>query len=354
MTIKELDNINIHFIIGPGRSGTTLLALILNHHPNCISTPELKHFVYFYKKYKKITSVSNELLKDLKKYFDIVGVTKKNVLFNIEDNFFLKDLKVGDNINYAQLTKLIYLGFFNNVKDINNVSCIVDKNPFYTFHTEKILDIFPDAKFITVIRDYRAFVLSNRQSQKPFISIKSVSYYAFAWAFHIKNLVNLRNKHPEKLLIVKYEDLVINKELEMGKIFNHIQLSYTASVFDFNKSLQDKLSKIETNSKIHERAIKKITDLSKPINADRVNSWQKNLNDFQIKNIEYICSDYGVEMSYQPIKKLTFFEKFIFNVIGLPGRLRVSIFYLLNSVKIHHYLNEVRKANFEKKSFFKL
>ena len=198
MTLEQLDKVSIHFIIGPGRSGTTLLAMILNQHPNCISTPELKHFIYFYKKYKNIQIITKELLTDLQNYFNVVGATKKNILFNIEDNFYLKDLTIGQKISYAQLTKLIYLGFFSSVKDIENFSCIVDKNPFYTFHTEKILDIFPDAKFITVIRDYRAFVLSNRQSQKPFISVKSVSYYAYAWNFHAKKLVEIQKQNPQK------------------------------------------------------------------------------------------------------------------------------------------------------------
>lgn len=349
MTLKQLDKINIHFIIGPGRSGTTLLAMILNQHPNCISTPELKHFVYFYKKYKNIKVITEELLTDLQAYFSIVGATKKNILFNIEDNFYLKNLSVNQAINYAQLTKLIYLGFFSSFKNIEHITCIVDKNPFYTFHTEKILDIFPDAKFITVIRDYRAFVLSNRQSQKPFISIKSESYYSYAWNFHVKKLIQIKKQHPEKILIINYENLVVNKEAEVGKIFEYIQLNYTNSVFDFHKNLTEKLTSMQVNNKAHARAIKKLTDLSKPINPDRVNAWKHNLSVFQQKNIEFICADLGNEMRYKAEKNINFFEKIIFSIISIPGRLRVAIFYALNSIKIHHYLNEVRKANFEKK-----
>lgn len=350
MTLEQLDRINIHFIIGPGRSGTTLLAMVLNQHPNSISTPELKHFVYFYKKYKNIEAVTQELLNDLQTYFNVVGSTKKNILFDIEDNFYLKDLSVGRKINYAQLTKLIYLGFFSSVKNMEEISCIVDKNPFYTFHTDKILDIFPDAKFITVIRDYRAFVLSNRQSQAPFITVKSTSYYAYAWNYHAEKLIQIQKQYPEKLLIINYEKLVIDKEDEVSKIFKHIQLPYTSAVFDFHKSLNEKVASIQSDNKAHARAIKKITDLSKPINPDRVNSWRQNLSVFQQKNIEYISGDLGNLFGYKSEKDISFFEKVIFTFISIPGRLRVAIFYALNSVRIHHYLNEVRKANFEKKA----
>ena len=36
----------IHFIIGPGRSGTTLLMMLLNHTKGVIATPEVKHVLF--------------------------------------------------------------------------------------------------------------------------------------------------------------------------------------------------------------------------------------------------------------------------------------------------------------------
>lgn len=349
MDLDHLDKIKINFIIGAGRSGTTLLALIINHHPNCISTPELKHFLYFYKKYKNMRMVTQELLDDLGKYFAVVGANKKNVLFHTDDNFYLKNLSPGQKMSYAQLTKFIYIGFFASAKDMTEITCIVDKNPFYTFHTEKIMDVFPDARFICIVRDYRAFVLSNRQSQKPFILVKSVAYYAYAWKEHAERIIKLQRHHPEKLLVVQYEKLVLNKEAEIGKVFDFIKVAYSPAVFDFHKALAEKVASIGPQSKVHDRAIKKITDLSKPINADRVHSWKKSLSAFQQKTAECICGKEGLFFGYEKNNTTSAMEHLFIRLISIPGYLRVRIFYLLNSVRIHHYLNEVRKANFEKK-----
>ena len=348
MNTAFLNDIKINFIIGAGRSGTTLLALILNHHPNCISTPELKHFLFFYKKYKNITNVSAELLQDLKDYFKVIGANRKNALFDIDDNFYIKNLVVGESLNYSQLIKLIYLGFFKNIKDINNITCIIDKNPFYTFHIDKITDVFPSCKFICIIRDYRAFVLSNRQSQLPFINIKSTYYYAIAWNYHADKIIHLKNTNPDKLLIIKYEDFVVNKEVEGAKVFDWLNVAYTNDVFDFHKSLTEKISTLDLTDK-NARVIKKITDLSKPINADRVYSWRKDLSKTHLKSIEFISSRRGEFFGYKPENPSNMFEKTLFFFLSLPGRIRVSAFYLLNSILIDHYLNEVRKAHFKKK-----
>lgn len=350
MDFSYLDKINISFIIGPARSGTTLLALILHNHPNCISAPEKKHFLYFYKKYNSLTEVTQVLIDDLNNYFVGSGVDTKNIIFNIEDSFFTDTLKVGDKINYAQLTKLIYLNFYKNVKDISKVTSIIDKNPYYTFQTDKILKIIPDAKFICIIRDYRANLLSNRQSQKPYNSIKSVGYYSIIWNYYAQKLQYILNRFPKKSILLRYEDLVEDKIAEVKKILSFVGVNYSDKVFDYHTELLEKLSKLNLSQSIYERAVKKITDLSKPINTKRAYAWKSELNETKIKQSEYICATQGLFFNYKPTKTISFFEKIKFVLQTMPGYLRVSLFFLINSPKIHLYLNDVRNANFKKKN----
>ncbi len=77
MDLKKLDDIKINFIIGPGRSGTTLLSVMLNEYPNCISAPEIHHFVFFYKKYHQVSIITNELVKDVKEFIKLFYSLKK-------------------------------------------------------------------------------------------------------------------------------------------------------------------------------------------------------------------------------------------------------------------------------------
>jgi len=350
MDFSYLDNIQISFIIGPARSGTTLLALLLHNHPNCISAPEKKHFLYFYNKYNNLKEVTPQLITDLNNYFINTGIDTKNILFNIENDFFVNTLKVGDKISYAQLTKLIYLSFYKNVKDISKVTSIIDKNPYYTFQTDKILHIFPDAKFICIIRDYRANLLSNRQSQKPYNSIKSIGYYSVIWNYYSEKLQSILVNSTKKSLLIRYEDLVEDKTKEVKKILSFIGVDYSDKVFDYHTELLEKLSKLNLEQATYERAVKKITDLSKPINTKRAYAWKTELKESEIKQSEFICSKQGLFFNYKPEKHISLLEKIIFTLYTIPGYVRVSIFFLINSPKIHLYLNDVRNANYKRKN----
>ncbi len=231
MDLKKLDDIKINFIIGPGRSGTTLLVVLLNNQSNCISTPEIHHFIYFYKKYKNIQTVSLDLIEDYKGYLTEFFKYKKNPLIGPMNATLINELRIGEQINYAQFTKLIYLSLYGQKGITNEIHVVVDKNPYYTFHIDKIIQVFPNAKFLALIRDYRAYALSNMQSQKPWISKKSAFYYGHVWNLFLRKIADGKRKHGDAVKIVKYEDLVTNKHQCIKDIMEFFGLIYSESVF---------------------------------------------------------------------------------------------------------------------------
>src|SRR5580658_10511241 len=107
MKIDKPNDIKIHFILGPGRSGTTLLVHILNNHKNCVSSPEYKHLLFFYKKYHNITEVTPQLIDDAKKYLTTKLQTEdiSNYEHYLHEEF---PFTVGEKINYFEFCKRIY------------------------------------------------------------------------------------------------------------------------------------------------------------------------------------------------------------------------------------------------------
>jgi len=342
MTLNELDKIKIHFIIGSGRSGTTLLYRILNHNKNCISSPEIRHFIYFYKKYHSVESVSQCLIEDIHNYCIVFSKSKAKFLVDNIDFSYLKLLVIGDKITYSQLTKLVYILMFGNNKAPSQIKVIVDKNPFYTFQIDKIVQIFPEAKFIALVRDYRAYVLSNRENQKSYYRVKSVFYYAFIWNHYTRKLMSLKDKYSEKIILIKYENLVNEHESNLKKITDFIGLSYGSEMLNYSDDLDIELSKSESN--------KTLNKLNRPINSSRINAWKTTFSKDELLKIEFVSHKYGELLGYKSTYSLTnLTSKILFILISLPAKIRVGLFFFLNSSKIHHYLNVQVKAKHNEK-----
>lgn len=336
---KKLDDIKVNFIAGPGRSGTTLLVYVLNQSENCVATPEIKHLLFFYRKYKDVNVISEKLIAELKRYLYFFKSNKQFSLSSPESKTWLDVLEPGQSINYSQLSKLFYLSLIEDKNDINTINCIVDKNPYYTFYIDKILTIFPEAKFVIMVRDYRAYVLSNRQSQKPLVKILSVFYYAAVWKLHLKKALAAIKDHGEKIKIVRYEDLAMNKEKTVEEIVTFLDVKYSPELFDFYKSVDEKLKRINIPVVQYERAAKKLQDLSSPINISRVESWKTQLTGEEMEKADFICSEIGQKLGYMALTNPGVLKKMFYSIVSLPGKIRVKVFILLDFPALNYLIN---------------
>jgi hypothetical protein len=217
------------------------------------------------------------------------------------------------------------------------VNLIVDKNPYYTYHIDKIKNVFPEAKILALIRDYRAYALSNMQSQKPWVPKKSPFYYATVWNLFMRKIDLAKHTYGASIKVVKYEHIALNKEVVIKDIMEFFGLLYSESIFDFHISMKQKIKELDSSPNF-ERMVKKITDLSAPINADRVMAWEKSLPVSDMKKIEFVSSKIGISHGYMPKNSVSIFEKIRYYMLQLPYQLRVKIFELLNSPKIYFYM----------------
>jgi hypothetical protein len=339
---EELDKIKMNFIIGPGRSGTTLLMMLLNYSDECVATPEIKHLIYFYKRFGTMKQISPEMKIEYEKYFSLFKVSSSNPLYQIDKEKVLSAFEGNESCDYGQLNKKIHLLLHN--KTSSKIQSIVDKNNLYTFHFEKLIAIYPEAKFCVMIRDYRAFVASNLESQHKFKQNKSAVFYAIVWRFYAKKIQQLYLKYPEKISIVKYEILVENPEETIANIYYNFGLNFNDNIFDYRLSIEEKVKQYSATSNPDPRILKKITDLSKPISNSRVNIWNEKLNDKTRKKIEIICGNDGLFFNYKTENQFSSLEKIFMKIKYFYLEIRVYVFFKLNSINLHHFLNVKRRV----------
>lgn len=196
------------FIIGFPRSGTTLLDTILRSHP-MIGVIEEKPIVD--------TVVAN--LSDIVDHRSITGLSK-NTLDTLKE------------IYIAELEKLS-----SNYK---SKKVIIDKFPLNLIHAPLINRIFPDAKFILMLRHPCDCVLScfmqNFELNEAMVNFLDLNTTAKLYS-HIMELWSVYSKNINmNLEIVKYEDLIYDLEGTSKRIIKFLDLSWERKMLEFHKT----------------------------------------------------------------------------------------------------------------------
>ena len=104
----------------------------------------------------------------------------------------------------------------------------IDKTPRYSVIAEQIVATFPQAKFIVLWRHPAAVAVSISNSYRDGIwALKDFEIDLFAG---LEQLHSLTANHAEKLLQVRYEDLVAAPATELQKIGNYLEIENLAAV----------------------------------------------------------------------------------------------------------------------------
>ncbi len=330
-----------HFIIGSGRSGTTLLNLILNAHSKIVCLPEVGFILKFYNLQDREKLLSRESSEFIKKY-----LKEKYVFFNepIEKTFSLKGIwqvnieemlaYIEESVNFVIFRDFVLkLGtFITPINQHKNPQIVIEKNPAYTIHTDKVMHYSPNSKFVVIMRDYRSVVLSKMESRGNDDIISNFAYYAYLWNCKLDRFRKDFDAIKERTLIVKYEDLVANPERIIIELCKFLGVEFENEMLSHSSNTNLNKETIKG-----ERLEKKIGDLAKPINTDRIAAWKKKLSVDQINSIEIICNDLGQEYGYPPTQMKTSLQKLTHSLKYFPYNVLSQLVFLFDK-HVHHTL----------------
>lgn len=222
ITTIQNKQIHTHFLLCTERTGSSLLSLMLNIHQNITCPSEEPFAVFFYNKYKNKTRwTDNELLKFIDEFW-LMSEKNLDLFFTTKQILFNQLQQHKDNLNYNKLCDIIYLQFFEP-KPKNEIKIILDKQIKYFFYLKKLIKIYPDSKFIILVRDPR--VNAIRKKNRNLNSGTNPLYLVALWNNTYKNINYLLSKN-KSVLVVKYEDLVSNPENTLKTICNYLNVQY--------------------------------------------------------------------------------------------------------------------------------
>lgn len=345
----------LHFIIGIGRSGTTILSKSLNKYSDIHCLPEANFLSFFLYNFKNKTKFSTNEIDSI---FEEINLYSKSHPwagweFNsrqAKENVISK-LVSCNSITYEELCKIIYIQFKVNGIDKNSAKILLDKNPAHTIFSSKISKTFSESKFIWIIRDYRSNVLSRKQN----LTLKhpsDVAYNAVRWKLYNKEAEKFHKKKSDKVILIKYENLISNNIEVSKKLNDFLKIDPSMLETDYEEKLKVNISNFDIPNEYKERFSKKYTDLNKVINPERLDAWKEQLSINEIKICEAICSNFGKKMGYNSFLKMSKFEKIKIIIYHLSSIKKAYID--VYKEKILFYLPEQLKLNLLKKKYIEL
>jgi len=253
---------NSFFIIGVGRSGTSLLQSILSSHSKIAIPPEtgfVRHNLLSWQKSANLT-VKNYLKKN----------DKLGRVDGIWEKYKGKEY---------QTDRDFYSCFLERYVERKGKSIAGDKDPRLVEFIDAVSDLFPNAKFIHLVRDPRDVLLSKKKAE--WSKGKPNWYHIFANYLQLKMGERQGQNLPEdQYLLITYESLLAAPENTIEKLCTFLDVEFEESMLSFQDKAKELISEKEKQWK---------KETMGPLLKDNTGKWKGELNDKEIALTELLC-----------------------------------------------------------------
>lgn len=330
---ENIKSIPFFYIIGRPRSGTTLLQLFFDAHPNVQIPSEcmyIAHLLGHYRTVKFWTRIEIEsFVHDLSNLW-LFSLEKFNIN-KIEEELIANSSSLTIDIVFKIVAKN-----YNSIYEKKELLLLGDKNPFYSQVFGAIFNAIPNAKFILLIRDPRDNHISLFNSR---FTAPSITYDTMYWKKAIRSVERFQQYYPERFYILKYEDLVKETEKYVKEMCEFLGIPFLPEMLKYRERKTDDFTKVVFTNEAFFKA--NHTSILEPVNTSKIDGWKTKLTKCSIKKAERAAGIYLDKYSYVRLDKTpgiwsylsTIPGKFLFhfmewvsrNVVILPKSLQIKI-----------------------------
>lgn len=283
--VKGLERYGPFFIVGSGRSGNTLLRKLLNNHSTISIPPETYVLGRVIKRYRQQRTMR---WSDLVEYvFSTFEFHPEFETFDISLRPLVQELKAVsiENRNLAFMLNSFYVYYAKQI----GVDCKQwgDKTPLNTFSLERIHSVFPDAKFVHIVRD-GCDVVSSYINAGIYQKIEDA---AKRWDVSVKLVEKFKKKHGGLVLTIRYEDLVTEPKSILINICHFIGVDFEFQMLEEKKDSVKKLGDVEMRA--HHASV------LKPINTSSIGKGRSLLSVDQKEKIQKIIGYQLKSLGYE-------------------------------------------------------
>lgn len=272
------------FIVGCGRSGTTLLRLILNRHSSISIPEETWFFPQLYRELPDLLREENWRKSIAERVLQLNSIHFPNLAADSLENALLGTGK--DDV--AGIISLVNREFMTR----EGKRRWGDKTPGYVLHLRHIKKLFPKAKVIHIVRDGRDVVPSILKYWSVGPQTNSFLETAVYWRDHVTAGMKDGPKYfGDQYIEVRYEDLVTKPEDTVTKICGFIGEVFEPTMLSTGGEGKGYTPNWEWHN-----------ETRKEIDNRNVGKWKQTLSHYQIGLVELLGKRIFNRFEYAPVE----------------------------------------------------
>ena len=263
----------LFFIVGPHRSGTTLLQAMLSSHSRLTVPPETGYFDQVWPRRSALGSLT-----------DPANLERVGRFVNGPD-CAVSDLQLDWSQVIATLAlsprgyEDLFVAILASYAQERGKRRAGEKSPRHIFAVTELSRLYPRAKFLCLIRDPRAVVCSERKTSW---GSKSVLRITRRWCRVVDAAERLESSlSPDRFRVIRYEELIADPEAQLRSGCEFLGESFEPQMLQFHE-------RSEAERGFRDDEVWKENTLG-VVDRDRAERWRSGLTEAQVQLIETLA-----------------------------------------------------------------
>ena len=207
------------FVVGHARSGTSILTILIRKHLEIAFGTESQFIVRLAKAADRCGDLRNDAVR--RRFID--ALSRERFFARTRKNYgFAFDVQTAVNSSTGGKYRDVLNAVFSQLATHMQFTRWGDKTPEYALHLPLLYRMFPEARFVNVVRDGRDVALSIFETQ---FGAKNLYVAACDWRRSLDAVESFRLSQPNAhLLDVRYEDLLMAPEQVFSTLIRFLDI----------------------------------------------------------------------------------------------------------------------------------
>lgn len=233
-TIKKLfkkkQSISFSFIVGTGRCGTTMLAQMLNSHSMICVPHELQILFEYSNNGARLYEIFKEKKNENCGPGDFIDLIETMCPHKFHEYFDYRSFFEKQQYPIRSLKKLVNT-LYGEIAETKHKKIFIEQTPWYGQRIDILNELFPDAKYIHMVRDGRDVAISFART--PWWN-DDIGQNLERWHTEVRQIIDSSNiiLNPNQMLQIRYEDFVEQPEVELRRICEHLGVNFEYAMLD--------------------------------------------------------------------------------------------------------------------------